>query len=62
MTVAAPGRAPQQEELVRARGREVLREMYAEWPWWRAIVDNCHMTVAKSDMRIARLYARLVDR
>ena len=42
-------------------GRQVLREMYAEWPWWRAIVDNCHMTVAKSDMRIARLYARLVD-
>ena len=37
-----------------------MREMYAEWPWWRAIVDNCHMTLAKSDMRIARRYAALV--
>ena len=41
-------------------GADVLREMYTEWPWWRAIVDNCHMTLAKSDMRIARRYAALV--
>ena len=42
-------------------GRAVLREMYLEWPWWRAVVDNCHMTIAKADMRIARHYSRLVD-
>ena len=42
-------------------GRDVLREMYAQWPWWRAIVDTCHMTVGKADMRVAGLYARLVD-
>jgi phosphoenolpyruvate carboxylase len=42
-------------------GRDVLREMYARWPWWRAVVDTCHMTVAKADMRVAGLYARLVD-
>jgi phosphoenolpyruvate carboxylase len=41
-------------------GRDVLREMYARWPWWRAIVDTCHMTVGKADMRVAGLYARLV--
>ena len=41
-------------------GVGVLREMYAEWPWWRAIVDNCHMTLAKSDMRLAARYAALV--
>jgi phosphoenolpyruvate carboxylase len=41
-------------------GAQVLREMYAEWPWWRAIVDNCHMTLAKSDMRLAARYAALV--
>ena len=34
--------------------------MYAEWPWWQAVVDNCHMTLAKSDMRIAGRYAALV--
>lgn len=42
-------------------GRDVLREMYARWPWWRALVDTCHMTVAKADMRVAGLYARLVE-
>jgi len=41
-------------------GRDVLREMYARWPWWRAVVDTCHMTVGKADMRVAGLYARLV--
>ncbi len=41
-------------------GRAILAEMYAEWPWWRALVDNCHMTLAKSDMRIAGRYAALV--
>jgi phosphoenolpyruvate carboxylase len=42
-------------------GGAVLREMYADWPWWRAVVDTCHMTVGKADMRVAGLYARLVD-
>jgi phosphoenolpyruvate carboxylase len=42
-------------------GADVLREMYVEWPWWRAVVDNCHMTLAKTDMRIARRYAALVS-
>lgn len=42
-------------------GAEVLREMYREWPWWRAVVDNCHMTLAKADMRIAHRYAGLVE-
>jgi phosphoenolpyruvate carboxylase len=41
-------------------GAAVLREMYAEWPWWQAIVDNCHMTLAKTDMRLAARYAALV--
>ena len=42
-------------------GRDVLRDMYARWPWWRSIIDTCHMTVGKADMRVARLYSRLVD-
>ena len=41
-------------------GLGVLQEMYAEWPWWRAVVDNCHMTLAKADLRIAARYAGLV--
>ena len=42
-------------------GAATLREMYRDWPWWRAIVDNCHMTLAKADMRIAHRYAALVS-
>ncbi len=41
-------------------GRDVLREMYARWPWWQSIIDTCHMTVGKADMRVAGLYALLV--
>jgi phosphoenolpyruvate carboxylase len=41
-------------------GLDVLREMYDSWPWWRALVDNAHMTIGKVDMRIARAYSRLV--
>lgn len=42
-------------------GLDVLREMYAEWPWWRALIDSCQMTVGKVDMRIARGYGALVS-
>jgi phosphoenolpyruvate carboxylase len=41
-------------------GLGVLREMYAEWPWWRALIANCEMTMGKADMRIAARYAGLV--
>lgn len=43
-------------------GRDVLREMYADWPWWQAVIDNVHMTIAKADMRIARHYSLLVEK
>jgi phosphoenolpyruvate carboxylase len=38
-----------------------LREMYRQWPFWRTLVDNTQMILAKADMTIARLYADLVD-
>jgi len=43
--------------------REVgeLRRLYREWPFFRALVENLEMTLAKSSMRIARDYLRLVD-
>ncbi|MBV8395596.1 MAG: phosphoenolpyruvate carboxylase [Actinobacteria bacterium] len=39
-----------------------LRRLYAEWPFFRALVDNLEMTLAKSSMEIARDYLALVDR
>ena len=38
-----------------------LRALYRDWPFFRALVDNLEITLAKSSMRIARAYLRLVD-
>jgi phosphoenolpyruvate carboxylase len=44
-----------------AQDAAALRRLYAEWPFFRALVDNLEMTLAKASMRIARDYLRLVD-
>jgi phosphoenolpyruvate carboxylase len=38
----------------------LLREMYAGWPFFRAILDNAEMSLLKADMGIAALYSALV--
>ncbi len=42
-------------------GMELLQEMYKEWAFFRAIIDNAQLDVAKADMGIAELYASLVE-
>jgi phosphoenolpyruvate carboxylase len=39
---------------------DVLKEMYREWPFFQAIIDNTEMSLLKADMGIAALYAELV--
>jgi len=34
--------------------------MYQRWPFWKTLIDNAQMILAKADMVIARLYADLV--
>jgi phosphoenolpyruvate carboxylase len=41
-------------------GMALLREMYAEWPFFRALLSNMDMVLAKSNMAIASRYAELV--
>jgi phosphoenolpyruvate carboxylase len=38
-----------------------FREMYREWPFFRVLIDNLHMALAKADMLVAREYAGLVQ-
>ncbi|HLJ95120.1 MAG TPA: phosphoenolpyruvate carboxylase [Gemmataceae bacterium] len=39
----------------------VLQRMYEHWHFWRTLVDNAQMILAKADLTIARLYADLVE-
>jgi phosphoenolpyruvate carboxylase len=38
-----------------------LQQMYRQWPFLRAFLDNLQMTLSKADMLIAHHYAGLVD-
>jgi phosphoenolpyruvate carboxylase len=38
-----------------------LQTMYQEWPFFRTVLDNAQVSLAKADMGIARLYADLVE-
>lgn len=38
-----------------------LQTMYQEWPFFRTVLDNAQLSLAKADMGIARLYAELVE-
>src|SRR4029078_3376531 len=44
-----------------AAGVGDLRRVYGEWPFFRTLVQNLEMTLAKSSIEIAREYLPLVD-
>jgi len=43
-----------------ADGLAALRRLYREWPFFRSIVENLEMTLAKTSLDIARTYLPLV--
>jgi phosphoenolpyruvate carboxylase len=44
-----------------AKRLELLRRMYRQWPFFRTLLSNLDMVLAKSDLRIAARYVELVD-
>jgi phosphoenolpyruvate carboxylase len=40
--------------------KSLLQELYASWPFFRALLDNAEMSLLKADMDIAALYSALV--
>jgi phosphoenolpyruvate carboxylase len=40
-------------------GLEVLARLYRSWPFLSSVLDNAELSLAKADMGVARLYARL---
>ncbi|HTC19393.1 MAG TPA: phosphoenolpyruvate carboxylase, partial [bacterium] len=50
------------EEYLKTDSRVLvtLQEMYNQWPFFRTMLDNAQMILAKADMDIARRYADLV--
>lgn len=43
------------------KGLETLQHMYQEWPFFRTVVNNAELDVAKADMGIAEIYSRLAS-
>lgn len=42
-------------------GLTLLRQMFKEWPFFSALIENVELDIAKADMAIAELYASLVS-
>lgn len=49
-----------QDELGPEQAIEVLRDMHRRWPFFRTLLSNMDMVLAKSDLSLARRYAELV--
>jgi phosphoenolpyruvate carboxylase len=47
--------------MQRHKSVDELREMYREWPFFRSVLSNLDMVLAKTDLAIASRYAELVS-
>lgn len=48
-------------EALESVGDELARRLYADWPFFRSMLDNAQMSLGKADMPIFRAYLELSD-
>jgi phosphoenolpyruvate carboxylase len=49
------------DAATREQRLQLLRRMHRQWPFFRALLSNLDMVLAKSDLRIAERYVELVE-
>ncbi|MBP6675164.1 MAG: phosphoenolpyruvate carboxylase [Vitreoscilla sp.] len=49
------------DKKLREQKLELLRKMFKQWPFFRTLLSNLDMVLAKSDLRIAARYVELVE-
>jgi len=49
------------EAIIDKEGIDRLRELYGDWPFFRALIDNAQIALTRADMEVARFYSRLAD-
>jgi phosphoenolpyruvate carboxylase len=49
------------DETTQAARLELLQRMYRQWPFFRTLLSNLDMVLAKTDLRIAARYVELVE-
>ena len=59
--LATPAHAGQAGTELRAQRVELLQRMHKQWPFFRTLLSNLDMVLAKSDLRIASRYVELVE-
>ena len=60
VTVVVGKDAPKLEQFAAEHGLTLLQDMYHQWPFFHALIENVQLDVAKADLGIAELYASLV--
>ncbi len=49
------------EAAITAHGFDEVKDLYENWPFFRTFISNVEMTLAKTDLTIARRYAALAE-
>ncbi len=49
------------EAMIGAQGLPAVRQQYAEWPFFRALLDNAQLALVRADIDVAAQYAKLAD-